>query len=127
MSTLKADTIVAADGSSPVTLTKQSAAKAWVNFNGTGTIAARDSLNLSSLSDDGSGNYRVNLVNAMSNANYLYVGSAGYNTVGSNGVNFTASNGSVNMGASVFGVRVDLSGTNTDVTLVCTSAHGDLA
>jgi hypothetical protein len=38
MSTLKADTIVAADGSSPVTLTKQSAAKVWVFYNSSQAI-----------------------------------------------------------------------------------------
>lgn len=64
------DTIAASDGTSPATLTKQSAAKGWVNFNGTGTIAARDSLNLSSLTDNGTGDYTINISSAMSNANY---------------------------------------------------------
>ena len=45
-------------------------AKAWVNFNGSGTIAARDSLNLSSLTDNGTGNYTVNFSNAMNNNDY---------------------------------------------------------
>ena len=70
MSTIKADTIVASDGSSPVTLTKQEAAKAWVNFNGTGTIAARDSYNLSSLTDSGTGLYIVNHTTSMANDDY---------------------------------------------------------
>ena len=70
MSTLKADTIVAADGTSPVTLTKQSAAKAWVNFNGTGTIASRDSFNSASLVDNGTGDYTNNFTNSMGNANF---------------------------------------------------------
>ena len=46
MSTLKADTIQSTSGGA-ATLTKQSAAKAWVNFNGTGTIAVRESFNTS--------------------------------------------------------------------------------
>lgn len=45
-------------------------AKAWVNFNGTGTIAARDSLNVASLTDNSTGNYSVNFTNNMANANY---------------------------------------------------------
>ena len=45
--------------------------KAWVNFNGTGTIAARDSLNNSSLTDNGTGYYTITLTNAMGNANYV--------------------------------------------------------
>ena len=45
--------------------------KAWVNFNGTGTIAARDSLNNASLTDNGTGYYTITLTNAMGNANYV--------------------------------------------------------
>ena len=81
MSTLKADTIQNTSGGA-ATLTKQSAAKAWVNFNGTGTIAARDSLNLSSLTDNGSGQYTVNFSNALSNVNYSTSISVGFSTSG---------------------------------------------
>ena len=45
-------------------------AKAWVNFNGSGTIASRDSLNLSSLSDNGTGQYEVAVSSAFGNSNY---------------------------------------------------------
>ena len=45
-------------------------AKAWVNFNGTGTIAARDSFNLSSLTDSGTGLYVVNHTANMVNDDY---------------------------------------------------------
>ena len=69
MSTLKADTIQSTGGGA-ATLTKQSAAKAWINFNGTGTIATRDSFNLSSLSDIGTGEYSVTITSAMSDTNY---------------------------------------------------------
>ena len=48
----------------------QGSAKAWVNFNGTGTVAIRDSYNVSSITDNGTGRYQVNFTNAMSNANY---------------------------------------------------------
>lgn len=74
MSTLKADTIVAADGSSAVTLTKQSAAKVWVNFNGTSTISSRNSLNVSSLTDNGTGNYTVNFTNNHSGGDWACSG-----------------------------------------------------
>ena len=76
MSTLKADTIQNTSGGA-VTLTQQSAAKAWVNFNGTGTIAVRDSLNNSSLTDNGTGDYTVTMSNAMANANYGMSSTAG--------------------------------------------------
>ena len=45
-------------------------AKAWVNFNGTGTIASQDSLNLSSLTDNGAGNYTSTFSNALSTDNH---------------------------------------------------------
>ena len=48
-------------------------AKAWVNFNGTGTIASRDSLSISSLDDNGTGDYTLNFSNSMGNANYSVV------------------------------------------------------
>ena len=44
--------------------------KAWVNLNGTGTIAIRDSLNVTSCSDDGTGQYTVTIANNMANTNY---------------------------------------------------------
>jgi hypothetical protein len=44
--------------------------RAWVNFNGTGTVAIRASGNVSSITDNGTGNYTVNFTTAMPNANY---------------------------------------------------------
>ena len=45
-------------------------AAAWVNFNGTGTIAIRDSVNVSSLTDNDIGYYTVSSTNAFNNSNY---------------------------------------------------------
>jgi len=70
MSELRADTITASDGTSPVTLTKQSASKQWLKFDGTGTIAIDDSFNTSSISDLSTGSYAVTMANSLSNANY---------------------------------------------------------
>ena len=44
--------------------------RAWVNFNGTGTVAIRASGNVSSITDNGTGNYRVNFTTAMTDVNY---------------------------------------------------------
>lgn len=44
--------------------------RAWVNFNGTGTVAIRGSFNVSSITDNGVGNYTVNFTTAMQDANY---------------------------------------------------------
>jgi len=70
MSTLKADTIVASDGTSPVTLTKQSALKGFQSYDGTGTIAIGDSLNTSSLTDTSTGQYEVNFTNNYFSTDY---------------------------------------------------------
>ena len=45
-------------------------AKAWVNFNGQNTVAIRDSLNVASITDQGTGLYDVNYANNMSSSNY---------------------------------------------------------
>jgi hypothetical protein len=47
--------------------------KAWVNFNGTGTIAIRDSFNVSSITDNSTGEYTVNFQNAFADTNYSAV------------------------------------------------------
>jgi len=44
--------------------------RAWVNFNGTGTVAIRDSGNVSSITDNGTGHYTANFSTAMPDANY---------------------------------------------------------
>lgn len=49
------------------------AVKAWVNFNGTGTVAIRASFNVSSITDNGVGQYTVNFTTAMQDANYSTV------------------------------------------------------
>ena len=56
-----------ASGSAPVY-----AARAWVNFNGTGTVTIRSSGNVSSITDNGTGDYTVNFTTAMSDADYSY-------------------------------------------------------
>lgn len=57
--------------------------KAWVNFNGAGVVAIRDSFNVSSLADDGTGIYTITFTNAQPTVNYAAVyganaGIAGY-------------------------------------------------
>jgi len=77
MSTLKADTIVAADGTSPVTLTKQSAAKAWIKFTNKTSNITHASFNISSFDDDGTGDFGINFTNSMSSAEYSAPSSGG--------------------------------------------------
>lgn len=51
--------------------------RAWVDFNGTGTVAIRASFNVSSITDNGTGDYTVNFTTAMPDANYVMAGSGG--------------------------------------------------
>ena len=50
------------------------ACKAWVNFNGTGTVAINDSFNVSSITDIGTGAYEINFINDMLNTTYACFG-----------------------------------------------------
>ena len=79
MSTLKVDNLLNAAGNeSPISV--PGAAKAWVNFDGTGTVAISDSFNVSSITDNAAGNYTVTMTNALGNANFcLVVGGNNYN------------------------------------------------
>jgi len=78
-SELRVNTLKDAAGNNSVAMTyvANGSAKAWVNFNGTGTIAARDSLNFSSLTDNSTGDYTVTISNAFSAVNYAIFGTAG--------------------------------------------------
>ncbi len=51
--------------------------RAWVNFNGTGTVAIRASGNVTSITDNNVGDYTVNFANAMPDANYAMIGQGG--------------------------------------------------
>lgn len=66
MSTLKVNTLEEATAGGATFYT----AKAWVNFNGTGTVAIRDDGNVSSITDNGVGDYTVTFDNALSSSNY---------------------------------------------------------
>ena len=67
MSTLKTNTIKNTDD------VEMYLAKAWVNFNGTGTVAIRAAGNVSSITDNGTGDYTVNLTIPMPDTNYAVV------------------------------------------------------
>ena len=86
MSELRADTITGSDGSSPVTLTKQSAAKVWIQFNGnTNTIGG--SLGASTLTDHGTGDFTIAVTNAF-NANDEFAASYSGNVASGSSLNY---------------------------------------
>ena len=76
MSTLKTSNIQDTSGgnnSTPEQI-KEGRSKAWVNFNGRGTVAIRDSFNVNSITDNGTGDYTVNFLNNMPDTNYCVSG-----------------------------------------------------
>lgn len=90
-----------ASGSAPVY-----AARAWVNFNGSGTVAIRASGNVTSITDNGTGDYTVNFTTAMSDANYSVTTSVdGF--------------GSANASVIAMGVSESVAPTTSAVRLVC--------
>ena len=60
--------------------------RAWVNFNGTGTVAIYASGNVSSITDNGTGDYTVNFTNSMPDINYSFQGSASHTAATSNAI-----------------------------------------
>ena len=129
MSTLKADTIQSTSGGA-ATLTKQMSLRAWVNFNGTGTIAARDSINLSSLTDNNTGEYTITYSSAWSAVEYAFTGCSGQSSSGSRttgGITFDDNTGTPSTTAHRIVSRKKDTASNVD----CANEHchvvGDLA
>lgn len=75
MSTLRVNTLQDATGSDQPAMV--GAAKAWVNFNGTGTVAISASFNVSSITDNNTGDYTINFTNAMPDTTFAAVASSG--------------------------------------------------
>ena len=98
-------------------------AKAWVNFNGTGTVAIRRAVNVSSITDNGTGDYTVNFTTAMVDADYCVAGTAGSNnTNGNRGTNGIMANNASPPTAgncrilSAYGASASTDGSLQDVT-----------
>lgn len=79
MSTARFNTLQNAAGSKsvPVDTVVDGSAKAWVNFNGTGTVAIRRAFNVSSITDNGTGDYTINLTSALLDVDFSVSGTAG--------------------------------------------------
>jgi hypothetical protein len=90
--------------------------KAWVNFDGTGTVAIRASYNVSSITDNGVGSYTVNFTTALADANYVCHVSAA-NATDAGNLNPPAG---VDRAASSVRIDVESSGgtTQVDVALI---------
>ena len=131
MSDIRATTISALNGTDPITLTKQSAAKAWVNFNGgngSDTVSINDSYNASSVSDDGTGKYTVNFSAAMSNTYYALVAQTedggGYNDP--RVINHESSQARSTTAYGLYHWHIATASLD-DATKINIAVHGDLA
>jgi hypothetical protein len=94
------------------------AARAWVNFNGTGTVAIRASGNVTSITDSGTGDYIVNFTTAMPDANYSTVMSAGRNGTGSGGYLTLPSDKTAQTASAVQVYTINTAGATLDTPLI---------
>ena len=128
MSTLRTSNIQDTSGgnnSTPEEIGK-GRAKAWINFNGDNTPTARESYNVSSITDNATGNYTLNFTNAMSTANFAFTCNVG------NG-NHTSSNRAMSFISSTTTSLQLLaeqgggngSGDNHDESHICVVVFGD--
>lgn len=79
------ETLVRRSGGTNATPIVEGLAKVWANLNGTGTIALRDSLNIASVTDNGAGDYSLDISNDMANANYMISCNASFDSGGFTG------------------------------------------
>ena len=84
--------------------------KAWVNFNGTGTVAITDSYNVSSISDNGTGAYTINFTANMANTTYAVVGTARRTDTNNNATVVMLQNGQTKTAAAVRIKVADITG-----------------
>jgi len=95
--------------------------RAWVNFNGTGTVAIRGSGNVTSITDNGTGDYTVNFTTAMPDANYSTVGTTGSPAAAHGIVTFFAGTGTATTTSTIRFATVTANGSSTqfDYVNVC--------
>lgn len=92
--------------------------RAWVNFNGTGTVAIRASGNVTSITDNGVGDYTVNFTTALPDANYSIQGSCTNATA--QGVSVALDSGTTPTTSAVR-IRTQSSASTIDPTIVSIS------
>ena len=123
MSTIKVTNIQDTSGGNSSTSEEvfQGRAKAWVHFNGGGTLEVMDSFNVTSVTDGGIGHYTINFTNNMPNANYAVT--TGSQTVGSN--SYAAYDRVQNITTSNILIRCVHTSTFRDFSIVCAAVFGD--
>ena len=100
-------------------------AKAWINLDGTGTIATNDSFNTGSITDNGTGDYSITITNDMANANYSHT--HGDYTSDRNDVQVSGSAGNAPAAGTIRIQCVQTGNSPDDADQACVTIHGDLA
>jgi len=126
-SVLNVDSIAAKNGTSPVALTKQSAAKVWANINQSGN-AVRGTLGLSSMTDNAGGDVSINFVSAFdSTDNYAVIGTTGSNGSAPDSY-VTGPDSNRTYSTSTVGLNLmNFNGSINDQAVLWITVHGDLA
>lgn len=93
--------------------------RAWVNFNGTSTVAIRTQFNVSSITDDGTGQFRINFSTSMSDANYVSVVEMSGNTDTNNTFSTNITTNSYSPTASSGVACTKFNGSTYDSSIVC--------
>ena len=124
MSTIKVNNLQTASGGSNSTPEEilQGRAKAWVNFNGTGTVSIRSDYNVSSITDHGTGQYTVNFSTAFANTNYAECFGMSGDSNGGNLIRSYLGSSAINKTTSVIRIQ-SLRAENNDVA-DCASITG---
>ena len=130
MSTLAVGTIKSVSSAAPVFQNtsgteKGQLAKAWVNFNGTGTVAMRDNFNVSTVTDNGTGDYTINFTNAFANANYAMTGSSGGQNSTSNGAVYQYEQASAKTTSAARVLLITTAGGIVDTPHIAVAFFGD--
>jgi hypothetical protein len=102
-----------------------SVAKAWINFNGQGTVAIRESMNVSSITDNASGKYTTNFSSSFSNTNYALAGYARRDNDTDTAAMIITSNASDAKTTSTFRVKINYVDNGGAVNLTDTPEAGE--
>ena len=122
--TAAGDITVTSEGGAATQSLQQGLAKAWIAFNGTGTIATRNSFGVTSISDNSTGNYTVNFSNSFSAADYAQQTSGDAAASAHFG---TASITETYTTSATRGRFFDAAGSGVDTAFANVTTHGDLA
>jgi len=121
VSTIRVDNFAPSAGGT--TYSARGVAKSWINFDGTGTVSIRDSENVSSLTDEGTGRYAVNVNSPFTNSDFSVPSSC----TGPTGTSKATSNACYDRTTVSFSLDSNSTGGAFDAAEAVSACFGDLA